>query len=72
VTSHIIDPGSDFDLRTFGSVCEWAAGELLAAHPDHTRHRIDLYRLVQSKAGGRAFYVRIKFTIPFESIIGAN
>lgn len=64
--SKVIAPGSADDLLPFGRLCEVIAGQIVAASPNHTRHRIDLYREVT--VNGRAYFVRVKVTVPFLAV----
>lgn len=66
VISKIITPGSADDLLPFGRLCEVIAKQIVEANPNHTRHRIDLYREVT--INGRAYFVRVKVTVPFLAV----
>ena len=65
--SKVITPGSPEDKMPFGKLCELLAQKIIKANPNHQRHRIDLYREVC--ISGRAYYVRVKVTVPFLSIV---
>lgn len=62
----IITPGSAEDRLAIGRTCEHLARVIIGADPNHTRHRIDLYREVM--IDGRGYFVRVKFTVPFLAV----
>ena len=65
--SKVITPGSPEDRMPFGKLCELLAQKIITANPNHQRHRTDLYREV--RIHGRAYYVRVKVTVPFLTIV---
>ena len=65
--SKVITPGSPEDRMPFGKLCELLAQKIITANPNHQRHRIDLYREV--RIHGRAYYVRVKVTVPFLTVV---
>jgi hypothetical protein len=67
MTLHIIDPGSEIDLLPFGQLCARVAREIVVRHPDHRFHRLDLFRIVEY--GGRSYHVKVRFTLPFATLI---
>jgi len=62
-----IVPGSNEDRMPMGDVCESLGRQIIEANANHTDHRIDLYREI--RMDGRRFFVRVKFTVPFFTIV---
>ena len=63
----IIEEGSEIDQLPFGVLCSRAAREIVDANPDHRFHRLELYR--QIEYNGRAYYVKVRFTLPFATLL---
>ena len=65
--ARVVKPGSHEDCLTFGQLCEIIGKQIIAANPNHTVHRVDIYRAIE--VSGRTYHVRVKFTVPFLSIV---